>query len=244
MKAALFYTFVFISAPLCSTLNVPFTTTSKFPPQCEISRRSAILSTTGLLTTLPFVSSASASGGATAGKYTTIPIAKRRYYGRVQEAVHEYLMMGQAVVKGDMSAKVIQDFFDPKGIVTVEARNQAVNGQCTKKDQSCKGAEIRDSRYNDMETSMYLLGNAFRFNQQKAPDNLPTVKAAKAFFKDLDEMEKNIKGKKSSPQKAQSAYLRGLEKLDLYLDLVELPPTDSGAYDKEFDTRVAANARI
>lgn len=26
-----------------------------------------------------------ASGGATAGKYTTIPIAKRRYYGRVQE---------------------------------------------------------------------------------------------------------------------------------------------------------------
>ena len=29
-----------------------------------------------------------ASGGATAGKYTTIPIAKRRYYGRVQEAVH------------------------------------------------------------------------------------------------------------------------------------------------------------
>ena len=32
-----------------------------------------------------------ASGGATAGKYTTIPIAKRRYYGRVQEAVHEFV---------------------------------------------------------------------------------------------------------------------------------------------------------
>ena len=32
-----------------------------------------------------------ASGGATAGKYTTIPIAKRRYYGRVQQGVHEFV---------------------------------------------------------------------------------------------------------------------------------------------------------
>jgi len=75
--------------------------------------------------------------------------------------------MGPAVVKGDMSAPIIQSFFDPAGVVTVEARNQAINGQCTKKDGKCKGAEIRDSRYNDMKTSMYLLGNAFRFNQQK-----------------------------------------------------------------------------
>ena len=36
-----------------------------------------------------------------------------------------------------------------------------------------------------MKASMYLLGNAFRINQQKAPDNLPTVKAAKAFFKEM-----------------------------------------------------------
>ena len=32
-----------------------------------------------------------ASGGATAGKYTTIPIAKRRYYGRVQQGVHDFV---------------------------------------------------------------------------------------------------------------------------------------------------------
>jgi hypothetical protein len=37
----------------------------------------------GLLTLIP--KDANASGGATAGKYTTIPIAKRRYYGRVQQ---------------------------------------------------------------------------------------------------------------------------------------------------------------
>lgn len=49
-----------------------------------------------------------ASGGATAGKYTTIPIAKRRYYGRVQEAVHEFLLMAPAVIKGDMTDPIVQ----------------------------------------------------------------------------------------------------------------------------------------
>lgn len=33
---------------------------------------------------------------------STIPIAKRRYYGRVQQAVHEFLEMGKDVVKADM----------------------------------------------------------------------------------------------------------------------------------------------
>jgi len=131
-----------------------------------------------------------ASGGATAGRYTTIPIAKRRYYGRVQEAVHEFLFMGADVVKSDMTAPYIQLFFDPQGALIVAARRQDVNGQCTKKDNSCKGKEIRDSRYNDMKASMYLLGNAFRTDQQKPPDRLPTVKAAKAFFKEMDDMEK------------------------------------------------------
>lgn len=38
-----------------------------------------------------FADPALASGGATAGKYTTIPIAKRRYYGRVQQGVHDFV---------------------------------------------------------------------------------------------------------------------------------------------------------
>ena len=84
-----------------------------------------------------------------------------------------------------MNAASIQTFFDVNGVVVVPAKNQAINGQCTKKDRSCKGAEIRDSRWNDMKASMYLLGNAFRINQTKAPDNLPSVRAAKAFFKEM-----------------------------------------------------------
>lgn len=187
-----------------------------------------------------------ASGGATAGKYTTIPIAKRRYYGRVQQAVHEYLEMGPAVIEGDMNAPIIQTFFDIQGVVVVPAKRKDINGVCTKKDKDCKGKEIRDSRWNDMKASMYLLGNAFRINQQKAPDNLPTVRAAKAFFKEIDAMEKLVATKKPKKydKEAIGHYAAGLDILDTYLDLVELPPTDSGHYDQEFDTLVGESARI
>jgi hypothetical protein len=196
----------------------------------------------GLSAGLP--SPAWASGGATAGRYTTIPIAKRRYYGRVQEAVHEFLAMGNDVVKADMKAADIQLFFDPKGALLVAAKRQDISGQCTKKDSTCKGKEIRDSRYNDMKASMYLLGNAFRTDQQKPPDRLPTVKAAKAFFKEMDAMEVEVKKKKANDVGAVEHYAAALEILDKYLDLVELPPIDSGHYDKEFDTLVGESARI
>ena len=176
--------------------------------------------------------------------YRTIPIAKRRYYGRVQAAVHDFLLIGPAVVKGDMSAPEIQKFFDPEGLVVVEARRQDVNGQCTKKNKDCKGSEIRDSIYNDMKASMYLLGNAFRINQTKAPDNLPTVKAAKAFFKEMDAMEKRVKKAKAGDKDAIANYAAALNILDEYLDLVELPPIDSGYYEKEFSRAVGESARL
>lgn len=187
-----------------------------------------------------------ASGGATAGKYTTIPIAKRRYYGRVQAAVHDYLLMGTEVVKGDMTTPLIKDFFDPQGLVVVESKRKDINGQCTKKDGDCKGSEVRDSRYNDMKTSMYLLANAFRINQTKAPDNLPTVKAAKAFFKEMDAMEKRVKKAKANKSDVDAVkyYAASLDILDAYLDLVELPPTSSGWYDQEFSRAVGDSARI
>uniref|UniRef100_A0A7S2S4V6 Uncharacterized protein n=1 Tax=Eucampia antarctica TaxID=49252 RepID=A0A7S2S4V6_9STRA len=189
-----------------------------------------------------------ASGGATAGKYTTIPIAKRRYYGRVQQAVHDFLLMGPSIVNKDLKSYDVQHFFDVVGVVLVPAKNRAINGQCTKKDNSCKGQEIRDSRYHDMKASMYLLGNAFRINQQKAPDKLPTVQAAKSFFREMDAMEKDILTGKGDKDKtvnsAVSHYIKALDVLDTYLDLVELPPTDSGHYDKEFNTLVGESARL
>lgn len=135
----------------------------------QTSRRDAFMfiagTTATALATSPLLSrpqSAWASGGATAGRYTTIPIAKRRYYGRVQQGVHEFLLMAPAMVEQDMTAYPIQHFFDPEGTVIVPAKRKDVNGQCTKKDGDCKGKEIRDSRWNDMKASMYLLANAFR----------------------------------------------------------------------------------
>lgn len=211
------------------------------------SSTSAALGLMGLVaTTVSAPEEAFASGGATAGRYTTIPIAKRRYYGRVQQAVHEYLALGPAFIKGDMNDPTIQLFFDVNGVVVVPAKKKDINGVCTKKNNECKGTEIRDSRNNDMKASMYLLGNAFRINQTKAPDNLPTVKAARAFFKELEALEKCIKVKKPKTfdKEAIKHYLAGLEILDTYLDLVELPPPDSGHYDKEFDTLVGVSARI
>lgn len=92
---------------------------------------------------------------------------------------------------------------------------------------------------------MYLLGNAFRTDQQKPPDKLPTVKAAKAFFKQIDALEKRATTKaKAGDAKALELYVNALDILDEYLDLVELPPTESGHYDKEFDTLVGEAARI
>ena len=61
----------------------------------------------------------------------------------------------------------------------------------------------------------------------------------------MDSMEKRVMKKPSTGDTAsQKLYLEALDILDTYLDLVELPPTDSGNYDKEFDTKVGATARI
>lgn len=135
-----------------------FASCRAFRPETPLDRRNvlqnvAAASAAALLAPMPVL----ASGGATAGKYTTIPIAKRRYYGRVQQAVHEFLLMGPDVVKGDMTATSIQYFFDELGVVVVPAKRKDIRGVCTKKDNDCAGKEIRDSRYNDMKASMYLV---------------------------------------------------------------------------------------
>ena len=53
-----------------------------------------------------------------------------------------------------------------------------------------------------------------------------------------------VKKPKKNDQVTIGHYARSLEILDVYLDLVELPPTDSGNYDQEFDTLVGKSSRI
>lgn len=70
------------------------------PPDVAVARRRDALAAAAALclfgsAPLPAV----ASGGATAGKYTTIPIAKRRYFGRVKQGVFEFLQMEAPIFK-------------------------------------------------------------------------------------------------------------------------------------------------
>ena len=58
-------------------------------------------------------------------------------------------------------------------------------------------------------------------------------------------MEKAVVKKPKSMDKVSVGhYLAALEVLEPYLDLVELPPIDSGHYEQEFDTSVGASFRI
>lgn len=101
-----------LSTHLSSKLNTNNDVALSTSSLQQLERRNFLASSAAALTTLSTILSvpapAYASGGATAGKYTTIPIAKRRYYGRVQEAVHEFLLMAPAVIKGDLTDPVVQ----------------------------------------------------------------------------------------------------------------------------------------
>jgi hypothetical protein len=68
---------------------------------------------------------------------------------------------------------------------------------------------------------------------------------SKCFF-NRDAFEKSVVTKKPKTKDlaAVGHYAAALDILDTYLDLVELPPTESGHYDKEFDTLVGASSRI
>ena len=64
-----------------------------------VGRRNMLGLTAGLALGACLPQAAVASGGATAGKYTTIPIAKRRYFGRVKQGVYEFTLVGAAIKK-------------------------------------------------------------------------------------------------------------------------------------------------
>ena len=66
-----------------------------------------------------------------------------------------------------------------------------------------------------------MLANAFRTSSTKAPDALPSVKKWKAFAKDIELLKRALS--KKDGEKVLAAYKSAEEKLDAYLDAVELP---------------------
>lgn len=100
MKLVTTAAFLAVGSHAFSTSPSPSTSLTTRTDESSILHRRNFLSTIATTATAAAIvlskpNSALASGGATAGKYTTIPIAKRRYYGRVQEAVHEVSCHGE-----------------------------------------------------------------------------------------------------------------------------------------------------
>ncbi|KAL1498530.1 hypothetical protein AB1Y20_013851 [Prymnesium parvum] len=132
---------------------------------------------------------AHASGGATAGRTTSIPRAKLRYSGRLTAAVKAFLVL-KASIGTDEQKKAGKAFF----------------------------SDAEDSAYSELKTAGYLLAVAFKIDAKVPPDKLETVKAFKKLMKDLEELKKGMDGKPADAEKAfgkasesLNLYLEGVE---------------------------------
>jgi len=204
-------------------LQTPVATMLEPAPQ---GRRGALelagLASLALLAAAP--QSAQASGGATAGKYTTIPIAKRRYFGRVKQGVQEFKEVGASIKSGDLKSAAVTEFF-ASNIKTTSERQKK---QCMMS-EGCTVQEKFSSRYEDMKLSMYLLGNAFRMDSGKPPEKVKQVKEAKVFFQQVDKLQ--LASSKGNVKEAKARYADAIDALEIFLNDVELPPTTNAEYN-------------
>lgn len=143
-----------------------------------------------------------ASGGATAGKTTSIPRAKTRYYGRMAQVLSEYNGLGKAIKSEDKdtikSAK--KKFF----------------------------ADKEDAPASEMKTAGYLLAVAFKLDSKIPPDKIAAVKAWKAMMKDLAKLESGMGGGKAS--EASKAYAASTVTMEAFLAEVDLPGLSDERY--------------
>ena len=203
-------------------------------PAAPNDRRSVLIgAAAALAATLVSPEGAFASGGATAGKYTTIPIAKRRYFGRVKQGVFEFLAVGAAIKKGELQSEDITDFFSDN--IQVQKKRQKT-GCLSVTGSECVVSEKFSSRWEDMKLSMFLLGNSFRMDSGKPPEKVKQVKEAKAF---TSQVEKLRKAAAAGDRKTTAlSYAAALEALEIYLNDVELPPTFAPDYSRNADLAV------
>ncbi|CAE7517930.1 SEC23 [Symbiodinium sp. CCMP2592] len=172
-----------------------------------------------------------ASGGSTAGKYSTIPSGKRRFYGRVKQGLYQYLQMEPAIKAGNLKDPLIEDFFS-KNIIKVKGGEDIKNCGFGAK---CKTKEKRTSRWLDFKTASDLLAGAFRYSAEDIPEYLPQVKIIRSFAKKVEKMEAAIEA--GNAEEAQQLYAKSKLDLSRYLPQVELEPLDSKDYTHPWDTR-------
>ena len=202
-------------------------------PASPADRRSVLFGAAAALAATMAPEVAFASGGATAGKYTTIPIAKRRYFGRVKQGVFEFLAVGAAIKKGELQSEAVTDFFADN--IQVQSKRQKKN--CVSANSAeCEVKEKFSSRWEDMKLTMFLLGNAFRMDSGKPPEKVKQVKEAKAFTSQVEKLRKAAKA--GDRKTAALSYAAALEALEIYLNDVELPPTFAPDYAGAADLAV------
>lgn len=171
-----------------------------------------------------------ASGGATAGKYSTIPSAKRRFYGRVRQGIYQFLSMEDSITKGEFDDPAIEQFFAKT--ILLQKGGEKIAG-CMFAD--CVTKEKRTSRWNDFRASADLLASAFRYSADDVNDRLPQVKLIRAYAKKVDKMKTAIK--EDDKDKAKQLFKDAKRDLNQYTGMVELKPLDSEDYTHEWDTR-------
>jgi hypothetical protein len=145
---------------------------------------------------------AKASGGATAGRTTSIPKAKTRYYGRVTAFVAAFAAFDPLVKSGELTMKnaAAASFF----------------------------SDSKTSPIEDFKIAGYLLAAAFKIDASIPPARVEAVIAETKFMKDLEAFKGALKSGKAD--KVSDTYATASASLSAYLQQVELPPLGDAQY--------------
>ena len=130
-------------------------------PQREVVGRREVLAGAAAIAWAP--TAVFASGGATAGKTTSIPRAKVRYYGRMAQVLYAYQILGAAINSGDAAA--------------IKAAKKTF------------WADVEDGPANEMKAAGYLLAVAFKIDSKIPPDKIQAVKDWKKMMGDVDKLK-------------------------------------------------------
>jgi len=131
----------------------------------ERDTRRALLGRVAALPVAAVAAPALASGGATAGKTTSIPRAKVRYFGRITQTVIAFDTLGAAIKANEDAKAVGASFF---------------------KDSD-------DGPISELKTAGYLLSVAFKIDGKIPPDKIQQVKDHKQLIKDVDKLKGAMK---------------------------------------------------
>lgn len=172
-------------------------------------------------------------------RFTTVTTAKRRYYARVKQGVFEFLELGAAVTGGDLHGAAVSGFFAP----SLQTRAAGTRTRCAGGGgDACAVAQRLSSRWDDMQTAMLLLGNAFRTSGGTAPpppDKVRQVREARAFAAQVERLRRAAAA--GDGRAATVAYAAACEALSLFLNDVDLPPLADAEYRAaQADTQAAS----